>query len=124
MAGACATTSRADSRQFETIGTARSSRSRLNDIVRIVWISGLCRCVPSGQNPRGSDNVKEVLTNKNDAKMFPLMIYTAVAALGVTSAQAFRPSQALQSDHHRRLYWMGAAASVGLITLFAGAMVL
>jgi hypothetical protein len=55
--------------------------------------------------------------------MFPLFIYTAVAALVVVAAQAIQPSEALRSDHHRKLYWTGAFTSIGLISLVGAVLV-
>lgn len=55
--------------------------------------------------------------------MLPILVYTAVAACAVIVPQAMVPTDALQDDHHRRLYWTGAIASIGL--LFAiGAMLM
>jgi hypothetical protein len=55
--------------------------------------------------------------------MFPVFVYTAVAAAAVVAAQAFRPSDALRDEHHRKLYWTGAAASIGLISVFGAVLV-
>lgn len=47
--------------------------------------------------------------------MFPILVYTAVAALAVLVPQAIQPTDALRDDHHRRLYWTGALAAILLI---------
>lgn len=55
--------------------------------------------------------------------MFPVFVYTAVAALTVVLAQSVHPSEALRDNHHRRLYWTGAAAVIGLVSAAAGVLV-
>lgn len=55
--------------------------------------------------------------------MYAIMIYMAAAGALMLGAQAVRPSQALGNDHHRRLYW-GALASVGLVGIIAGVLVI
>ena len=55
--------------------------------------------------------------------MFPLFVYTAVAAAVVVAAQAIQPSDALRSDHHRRLYWTGAVTSIGIISAIGAVLV-
>ncbi|WP_210299841.1 hypothetical protein [Kaistia hirudinis] len=47
--------------------------------------------------------------------MFPILIYTAVAALAVLVPQAIQPTDALRDDHHRGLYWTGALAAIGML---------
>jgi hypothetical protein len=55
--------------------------------------------------------------------MFPVLIYAVVAVLAAISAQAFRPSEALRSGHHRKLYWTGAATAIGFFGLVAGVLI-
>lgn len=56
--------------------------------------------------------------------MLATVVYMCVvAALGLGS-QIIRPSAALGSDHHRRLYWGGAMGAIALVGLFAGALVI
>lgn len=47
--------------------------------------------------------------------MFPLFAYTGIVALAICVAQAMQPSEALQGEHHRKLYWTGAVASLGFL---------
>jgi len=55
--------------------------------------------------------------------MFPVFVYTAMAALVVVFAQSVHPSEALRDDHHRRLYWTGAAAAIGFVSATAAVLV-
>ncbi|MBN9432541.1 MAG: hypothetical protein J0I45_08875 [Bosea sp.] len=56
--------------------------------------------------------------------MYAILIYMAAAGALMLGAQAVRPSQALGDDHHRRLYWGGALASIGLVGIIAGVLVI
>ena len=47
--------------------------------------------------------------------MFPLLAYTSLAALGLLVVQAIQPDDVLRNPHHRKLYWTGAFASLGLV---------
>lgn len=47
--------------------------------------------------------------------MLPLFAYTGIFAFAVCVAQAMQPSDALRGEHHRKLYWTGAVASLGLL---------
>ncbi|HWJ75627.1 MAG TPA: hypothetical protein VNX29_20890 [Kaistia sp.] len=56
--------------------------------------------------------------------MLSILIYMAAAAALGLGSQIIRPTAALGSDHHRRLYWTGAVAAIGLVGLFASALVI
>ena len=47
--------------------------------------------------------------------MFPLIIYAGTAALGVAFANAVSPSEVLNSNHHRRLYWTGVVTAIVIV---------
>lgn len=47
--------------------------------------------------------------------MFPLFAYTGLVAFLLFVVQAMQPSDALRGEHHRKLYWTGAVASLGLL---------
>lgn len=55
--------------------------------------------------------------------MLAILLYTAAAGGLVIGARFVEPNTVLGSTHHRRLFWAGAAALVGLVGLAAGALV-
>lgn len=56
--------------------------------------------------------------------MLAIFVYMGVAAAVALGTQFIRPNTALGSGHHRKLYWAGAVASIGLVGLAAGALVI
>ncbi|SHE86917.1 hypothetical protein SAMN02745157_1113 [Kaistia soli DSM 19436] len=56
--------------------------------------------------------------------MLAIVVYMCVAAALGLGSQIIRPSAALGSNHHRKLYWTGAMAAIALVGLFAGALVI
>jgi hypothetical protein len=54
--------------------------------------------------------------------MIAILLYMGAAAALALGSQFVRPSAALGSQHHRKLYWTGALASIGLVGLMAGAL--
>lgn len=54
--------------------------------------------------------------------MFPLFAYTGLAAFALVVAQAIQPSEALRGEHHRKLYWTGAIASLGLVSMIGAVL--
>ncbi len=54
--------------------------------------------------------------------MIAMILYMGAAAGLALGSQFMRPSAALGSQHHRKLYWTGAIASIGFVGIMAGAL--